>query len=32
VSEPRALETHYTSLSDRELLKLRSEGGFTAEA
>jgi hypothetical protein len=24
--------SHYTSLSDRELLKLRSEGGFTAEA
>jgi hypothetical protein len=32
MSDPRALETHYTSLSDRELLKLRSEGGFTAEA
>jgi hypothetical protein len=32
VSDPKALETHYTSLSDRELLKLRSEGGFTAEA
>lgn len=32
MSDPRALETHYTSLSDRELLKLRSEGGFSAEA
>jgi hypothetical protein len=32
MSDPRALETHYTSLSDRELLKLRSEGGFTADA
>lgn len=32
MSDPRRLETHYTSLSDHELLKLRSEGGFTAEA
>jgi hypothetical protein len=32
MSDQRALETHYRSLSDRELLKLRSEGGFTAEA
>jgi len=32
MSDPVALETRYTSLSDRELLKLRSEGGFTAEA
>lgn len=32
MSDPRALEIHYESLSDRELLKLRAEGGFTAEA
>ena len=32
MSDPVALETRYTSLSDRELLKLRSEGGFTAQA
>ena len=32
MSDLRALETHYRSLSDRELLKLRSEVGFTAEA
>ncbi len=30
--DPKALETHYESLSDRQLLKLRAEGGFTAEA
>lgn len=27
-----ALEKHYKALTDRELLKLRSEGGFTEEA
>jgi hypothetical protein len=32
MSDPSALENHYTNLSDRELLKLRAEGGFTAEA
>jgi hypothetical protein len=32
MSNPRAFESHYTKLNDRELLKLRSEGGFTAEA
>lgn len=32
MSDPRTLETHYKSLSERELLKLRAEGGFTAEA
>jgi hypothetical protein len=32
MSALRAFEAHYNKLSDRELLKLRSEGGFTPEA
>ncbi len=32
MTDPRALETHYKNLSNRELLKFRAEGGFTTEA
>jgi hypothetical protein len=30
--DAKALDAYYKSLTDQELLKLRAEGGFTAEA
>jgi len=32
MSDPIELESHYKTLSDRKLLKLRAEGGFTTDA
>jgi len=32
MTDQKALEKHYKTLNDQELLKLRSEGGFTPEA